>query len=323
MATKGFRYARLGPLASVVNLESFTPAASEVTVSVKKAPLHRADAAVINGTISGGHGKSPFPRIAGTEAFGTVAKSNAPAFKVGQTVWVAPPHGGWAESLSVPASALCTVDAKHAALAPFIGTLIVANRLVKGNRIPKGGVIVQNGGSSAVSLAVSALGKANGYKVITAAAPGPRFAAAAARHKAFDSEVVEYNGKGRRKATELLKGSSAHLYLNGVGGPNFSEFIKLLGPDATAVTYGAQYGFGLMFSGGALIFKNTTLTGFSFPRYWGKLNAEQRQAEVDDVLTTFSKLKFEYPTKETKLDQLPGTWDDIFVNAGVKGVLTF
>ena len=325
MSVKGYRYARYGPIAQVLKLDSvpLDIAGGSITVAVKKAPIHRTDAAVINGTAGvKGITKAAFPRVGGSEAFGAVADANGSKFKSGDLVWVAPPHGGWAEKVVAPVEYVYAVNSKHAALAPHISSLLVANRLLKAHKLSNGSAVIQNGGSSITSLAVSALGKSKGFKVVTAATPGDRFSGASSRHKAFGSEVVEYNAVGARKAKDLVGPKGASLYLNGVGGRPFNNFLKVLGNRGTVVTYGAQNGFGLLWGGSQQIFNDLTMIGFSLPKYIKTTDHGAVQAELDEVLETFSSLNFKYPTKDTKLDGLPQAWDEQFLSGGHKAVLT-
>ena len=261
--------------------------------------------------------------MAGSEAFGVVSESTKGPLKKGDQVWVAPPYGGWAERVTAPSSAVHTVDGKNAALAPFISSLLTANGLLKSVRLPKtGATVIQNGGSSVVALGVSALAQTKGIKVVTAAAPGPRFDAAVTRHKKFGSEVVEYNHKGMLKAGGLLGPGGANLYLNGVGGRNFNDFMKVMAQNGNIVTYGAQSGHGLMFGLSNMIYKELSHTGFSLTRYLGNMSQSERQAELVEVLDAMTKAGFQYPTKEIKsLEKLPEVWDEIFVAGGSKAVL--
>lgn len=336
IASRGFRYARAGPISSVVSLEAFTlaPKPGEAVLSVLQAPLHRTDAAIINGSALGRTNTenapargalAPFPRVGGSDGVAKVVSSGGAAgLAAGDTVWVAPFHGTWAETIAVPASHLVKIDPAHAKLAGFAASLVTAHRLVtaSGAFLSKGDVILQNGGSSLTSAAVSALAASKGFRVITAATPGPRFAAAAERHKKAGAEVVEYTSSGARQARSLVGAPSrARLFLNGVGGRPVNDFLKLLSDNSAVqcVTYGAQNGRGLLLAGTQFVYKDLTMGGFFLPAFLRGLTPEARSALVNDVLASFAALKFEYPTIVVQgLDKLPAAWDSAFVTGGRK-----
>ena len=174
-------------------------------VRMAAAPMHRVDAAIINGTALGKLKKNAaasmakFPRVGGCEGFGVVETVTGPELRVApnDTVWVAPStFGTWATRTMVPAHLLHRVPqsivAAHKISAPLLSCmtcLLLAHRLVGGfSELSEGDLVVQNGGSSLVSLAVTALAKRKGCRVITAATPGARFAAATERQTKMGSE---------------------------------------------------------------------------------------------------------------------------------------
>jgi NADPH:quinone reductase-like Zn-dependent oxidoreductase len=342
VTSKGWFYARRGPIAEVLKLGSqeVKPAANDAVIKVSRAPLHRTDTAVINGTalgktdrrVAGSAAMRGKKHVGGSEAVGTVvsAGSGNTNFKAGDTVWIAPLQGGgWADHVVVNPAHCHKIDPKHADLAAMATCLLTAQRLLtpEFTRLAAGDTIVQNGGSSATSLAVSALGQDMKLNVLTAAQEGERFAEAVARHKKFGSTVVSYNGKGRRALQDILakeKLPSAKLYLNGVGGPQFSDFGKLVGKDSTVVTYGAQGGFGIMWGVSHFIYNNVTMRGLNMPKYLASLPYDQRQSELNAVLAKLSEKKFSYPTQSIKaLDDLPSAWDELYVKGGgSKAILT-
>lgn len=331
ISTQGWRYSRAGPISRVLQLEKYDLVAKsqDVVVKVTAAPLHRTDTAIINGTALGRDktGLAAFPRVGGCEGVGVVVSSGASkTVKEGDTVWVAPLNGMWAETIVVDAAAVHKIDPKFAAtFAPFASNFILAQRLLTGyGRVsPTADVIVQNGGACLTSIAVSAFGKAQQKTVVTVASPGSRFSAAAARHKAFGSEVYEYNGKGARAVKKALGGKNVALYLNGVGGRSFNEFLKLVGTNGSVVSYGAQNSFGLMWSGSHQIYKQVSMQGLYLPQYLRSLTYEQRQMQLDFALNAAAEAKLQYPTEKcSALAELPTTWDKVFVSGASKGLLT-
>ncbi|KAL7711079.1 nuclear receptor binding factor-like protein [Lotmaria passim] len=334
IASAGWRYARSGPIGQVLAYEKFElmPAKDEAIVQMLTAPLHRVDAAVVNGTALGRKrvNMAAFPRIGGCEGVGKVVRAPAATasgvaspVKEGDTVWVAPVHGTWATNIAVPVTQLHKIDPVHRALATTATNFLVAQQLLEGYaRLHKGDVVIQNGGSSLTSLAVSALAKAYGVKVLTAATPGERFADAKARHAKYGVEVLEYNGAGARAMQAAVGKRGASLILNGVGGRYFDALLKCAGPMSHVVTYGAQNGFGLFISGSNLIYNEVTMAGLFAPTYLNSLSYGERQTKLDFVLKAIAQAGLTYPTvAAVSLEKLPDVWDDVYVKGGRKGIV--
>ncbi|EPY41957.1 oxidoreductase [Angomonas deanei] len=328
MSVNGWRYARSGPIATVLKKEAFEvlPQKGQAVVKMVSAPIHRTDAAVINGTALGRKQvrMAPFPRIGGSEGVGKVVQTGGAAhLKEGDTVWIAPVNGTWASQVAVDATAVHKIDPKYEKLAVNASNYLTAQQLLQGYAtLHKGDVVLQNGGSSATSLAVSALAKKDGVKVITVATPGERLEGAKSRHAKYGSSVFAYNGAGAREVDKVLGKDRVSLYLNGVGGDFFDHFLKKMALQGHVVSYGAQNGFGLNFSASPIIYNELTMAGFFLPHFLSKLSLAERQTQLDFVLSRLSEEGFSYPTTPATLDNLPDTWDTIYVKGG-KGVLTF
>uniref|UniRef100_G0UQX9 enoyl-[acyl-carrier-protein] reductase n=1 Tax=Trypanosoma congolense (strain IL3000) TaxID=1068625 RepID=G0UQX9_TRYCI len=328
-SSRAWSYTRCGPISQVLSYETVEVVAKtdEVVVEVLQSPLHRVDAAIVNGSVLGRRRLQlpAFPRVGGSEGVGVVAAANPSSpVKEGDTVWVAPLNGLWATRVAVPAVMVHKIDPKTVSLAVNASNYLTAHRLITGFApLQRGQTIVQNGGSSVTSLAVTALAKLLGLRVVTASTPGERFDAAKQRHVEYGGEVFEYNGKGAREMRQVLDSSEgAALYLNAVGGRHFDTFLGLLGRYGHAVSYGAQGGVGLMVSGSNFIFNEVTMEGFFLPSYLASLTYEERQTQLEMVLQQLSSIGFKYPTTvATSLEDMPKVWDKCFVQGGTKGVV--
>ncbi|KAH9588759.1 alcohol dehydrogenase [Trypanosoma melophagium] len=327
-SSKGWCYTRYGPVSRVLKMDSFDLLSNkdEVIVDVGMAALHRTDAAVVNGTALSKRrvSLSSFPRVGGSEGVGRVLSAGASKnVRDGDTVWVAPIHGTWATRIAVNHNMVHKIEPKFAELAVYASNFLVAQHLLNGfTRLRKGQFILQNGGSSMTSLAVSALAKTCGVKVLTASTPGERFYGAKERHAKYGSEVFEYNGKGARAMRQAMGNVGAALYINGVGGRFFDTFLGLLGSGGHVVSYGAQNGVGLMVSGSNLIYNEVTMQGLFFPSYLETLSYNERQTQLEFVLAQLLSLGFSYPTvSASSLGELPNVWDQVFVQGGKKGML--
>lgn len=338
LSSAGWRYSRSGPIGQVLKYEKFdlAPVKDGAVVQMVAAPLHRVDAAVVNGSALGRKrvNMGAFPRIGGCEGVGKVVHpGGSTAVKAGDMVWVAPLHGTWATTITVPPDHIHRINPAHRHLAVTASNFLVAQQLLQGYApLQKGDVVVQNGGSSLTALAVSALGQAQGVTVLTATTPGDRFAAAKQRHAKYGSEVFEYNGAGARAMRAALTRASpangvyrggAALYLNGVGGRSFDTFLQFSGPMSHVVTYGAQNSFGLFLSGSNLIYNEVTMQGLFAPTYLAAMSYKERQTKLDFVLSALSDAKLEYPTvAAASLEKLPEVWDEVYVKGGRKAIVS-
>lgn len=322
----GWRYARHGPISAVMKLEKYNlcPQGDDAIVQVLAAPLHRLDAAIVSGALGQQHSVS-FPRVSGFEGVGQVIhKGSGKRVKEGDMVWISPCTGTWASEISVSENLIHKINPLHRNLAVTASNLLLAHHLLKSFRnLQSGDTVIQNGGSSLTSLAVSALGsEISGLKIFTAASSGDRFAGAQERHQKYGSEVVEYSASGVRSLQRKLERCGAALLLNAVGGAQLDGFLKLMKQGSDVVSFGAQNGAGLFLSGSNFVFPETTLQGFLLHKHLSSQSYEERQADLDSVLSSLSKLDFTYPfTSAGKLDELPTVWDEAFVKGGMKGVL--
>ncbi|RNE99767.1 nuclear receptor binding protein factor [Trypanosoma rangeli] len=114
----------------------------------------------------------------------------------------------------------------------------------------------------------------------------------------------------------------AALYLNGVGGRHFDTFLSLLGGGGHVVSFGAQNGVGLMFSGSGLIYNEATMQRLFLPAYLEGLSYSERQIQLEFVFQQPYSVGFQYPTAvAASLDNLPSVLDDVFVYGGKKDVV--
>lgn len=331
VACRGLRYARSGLITKVLKVENYSivPPTNKMVVQVQASPIHRSDAAIINGSAFGFMKKNDpkrligaFPRVGGVEGVGIVVQPDVShSFEVGDLVWMAPFSGSWADKVSVDPAMCHKILPQHRELAVFGTNLLLAQRLLQGfGRLNSGDVVIQNGGSSFTSLAVAALAKQKGLKVFTAALPGSRFQDTVARHAKFNSTVFEYTAKGLRQMREAS--GPAALLLNGIGGPLFNEMLKNVKPKGFAVTYGAQSGPGLLFSGSHFPARLVTHTGLFIPAYLNSLSHAAKQTQLEMVLEAMTRVDFSYPVSSATLDTFQNTWDRIAAEGG-KGILRF
>lgn len=340
IATAGWRYSRCGPVSSVLKYENFhiAPKKGEAIVRMLLAPLHRTDAAIINGTAlssitkRGDFCPGEFPRVGGCEGVGQVVrlKENGEcSVKEGDMVWVSPCfQGTWAKEIAVSGKQIHKIKPEHANLACTASSAIMAEHLLYGYcTLKPGDVVMQSGGSSLTALTVSAIAQKqlSGVTVLTLASPGERFAEAASRHSEYGSDVFEYSSAGCKRMREKVNERGASLFLSGVGGPQFDNFLKYMRPGGSdVVCYGAQNGAGLFLSGSNLIYPEVTVHGFYLPKYLAALTYEQRQAKLESVLDTLASANFSYPViTASSLEKFCDVWDSMFVQGGKKGVIAF
>jgi NADPH:quinone reductase-like Zn-dependent oxidoreductase len=346
VASKGYRYSRCGPIASVLKLDNFSvnPNASDAHVVVKMlhAPIHRTDASVINGTCLGRQSVGQasavpsciidqFPRTGGFEGVGVVVDAARSArVKSGDLVWISPSSGvgTWATHIAVSGDHVHklpqSVTKDRLPLAACSTALITGNRMIQDfSRPAKDEVVIISGASSLTALAAANVAKRNGAIVIAASTPGQRFDSAKTRFADLAADVVEYTSSGAKNASRIAGERRVALFLNGTGGKYFNDFARIVGRNGTTVTYGAQNGFGLMWAAGNQILSGANHVGFFAPRYLSRLDYAQRQKVLEEALDGQSSLK--YPVEAvTSLEALgEGAWDKAYLAGGKKYVFAF
>jgi len=152
--------------------------------------------------------------------------------------------------------------------------------------LKKGDVIIQNGANSAVGQSVIQIAKAWGIKTINVIRDRPNFDELAGElHKLGATLVIKEEDLRANSTRELVKnlGSPVRLALNCVGGKSASGITRLLGNNATIVTYGGMSKQPLTFGTGPFIFKNLRACGYWNSRWNKEASKKDKQYMYDDI----------------------------------------
>ncbi|ORX91168.1 NAD(P)-binding protein [Basidiobolus meristosporus CBS 931.73] len=151
--------------------------------------------------------------------------------------------------------------------------------------LKEGDYVVQNGGNSGVGQAVIQIAHARGIKTINIIQEN--FEEAAQKLKDLGATHVIADTNIRKQETrDLIKsiGRPIRLGLNCVGGKTTTDMSRLLGNNATLVTYGGMSREPLTFPTSIFIFKNLTATGF-WMTSWSKEHSKEERAQMwDEIL---------------------------------------
>lgn len=152
--------------------------------------------------------------------------------------------------------------------------------------LKKGDVVIQNGANSGVGQAVIQIANALNIKTINVVRDRPDFEKLAGDlHKLGATLVIKENDLRSNATRELVKslGSPVRLALNCVGGKSASGITRLLGQNATIVTYGGMSKQPLTFGTGPFIFKNLRAAGFWISRWNLQASKQDKQYMFDDL----------------------------------------
>jgi len=152
--------------------------------------------------------------------------------------------------------------------------------------LKKGDVVIQNGANSAVGQSVIQIAKAWGIKTINVVRDRPNFDELASElHKLGATLVIKEEDLRANSTRELVKslGSPVRLALNCVGGKSASGITRLLGHNATIVTYGGMSKQPLTFGTGPFIFKNLRACGYWNSRWNKEASKKDKQYMFDDI----------------------------------------
>ena len=239
------------------------PAAGEVRIRMRLAPIHNHDL----WTIRGQYGYKPrLPAIGGSEGLGVVDAigEGVEGLHVGQRVTAASGRGTWAEYFVASAKMVIPMpDAIADELAAqLVAMPLSALMLLEFLRVEPGQWIVQNAANGAVGKTLAMLAAARGVNVLSLvrrdagvdelAAVGVGNAVSCAREDWRDAARALL-GKGRARAA-----------VDSVGGQASADLASLLGDEGVLVSFGSMSGEPMQIPSGDMIFRHITVKGF-----WG------------------------------------------------------
>jgi mitochondrial enoyl-[acyl-carrier protein] reductase / trans-2-enoyl-CoA reductase len=281
------------------------PAADEVVVAMRAAPINPADLNAIEGKYPV---RPPLPATPGFEGSGVVVEIGSTVKDLTTGALVILPHyvGTWREALAVKAQDLVAVppeiDPVQAAMLK-INPITAWRMLHDFVELKHGDWLIQNAANSAAGRAVIQIARDLGYKTVNVV-----------RRPELIEELRQDGGDVVLVDTENLRDEVAEatgrapirLALNAVGGENALRVANTLAPEATMVTYGAMSFQPLRIPNGLLIFKNLHFCGFWVNKWYDRATPQQR---VETFLPLFemakrgvlrTKIEGSYPLEEAK-----------------------
>lgn len=264
-----------------------TPAADEVVVRMRAAPLNPADLNAIEGKYPV---RPSLPATPGMEGAGVVVELGSSARGVSLSDQVILPHnfGTWREACAVKAERLVVAPTE---IEPVQAAMLKVNPITAWRMLhdfvplQRGEWFIQNAANSGAGRAAIQIALELGYRSVNVV----RRPELIAELEAEGADVVLVEGDDlREQVTERTSGAEIRLALNAVGGSNALQVAKTLASDGTMVTYGAMSLQPLKIPNGMLIFKNLRFTGFWVNKWYEGASPAQR-AETFAPLFEMSK----------------------------------
>ena len=264
-----------------------TPAAEEVVVEMRAAPLNPADLNAIEGKYPV---RAPLPATPGMEGAGIVVElgSSARGVAVGDQVVLPHGFGTWREACAIPADKLVVTPPE---MDPVQAAMLKVNPITAWRMLhdfvplARGEWFIQNAANSAAGRAAIQIARELGYRSVNVV----RRADVVEELRAEGGDVVLVHGEQlREQVAEQTDGAAVRLALNAVGGDSALRLAKVLAPDGTMVTYGAMSLQPVRIPNGMLIFKNLKFTGFWVNKWYDAASPQQR-AETFAPLFEMSK----------------------------------
>ena len=253
-----------------------TPAADEVVVQMRAAPLNPADINAIEGKYPV---RPQLPATPGMEGAGVVveAGSEARGVRVGDQVILPHNFGTWREACAVKAEKLVVAPAE---IEPVQAAMLKVNPITAWRMLHdfvslgRGEWFIQNAANSAAGRCAIQIGRELGYRSVNIVRRPELIEEL--RSEGADVVLLDTDDL-REQAAEATGRAPIRLALNAVGGESAIRMAKTLAPRAAMVTYGAMSLQPLTIPNGMLIFKELRFTGFWVNKWYDSATPEQRR----------------------------------------------
>src|SRR6266496_2826801 len=271
-------YETHGNPADVLRVESRpwpTPAAGEVIVKMRAAPINPADLNQIEGKYPV---RAELPATPGFEGAGIVVDGAADVKDLSNDALVILPHntGTWRDAVAVKADELVVVpaaiNAVHASMLK-IDPMTAWRLLHDYVDLARGDWLIQNAANSAAGRAVIQIAHELGYKTVNVV----RRSELISELRAEDGDVVLVDSENlRHEVKDAIGGLPISLGLNAVGGESALRLANCLAPESTLVTYGAMSLQPLKIPNGLLIFKDLRFRGIWINKWYDNATIQER-----------------------------------------------
>jgi len=265
---------------------------NEVLIKFLAAPINPSDINQIEGVYPIKPRFKKYGAVGGNEGVAEVVAAGSKVKNLTVGDWVIPDtkaFGTWQTFASSPENQLQKISkniSKISAATISVNPPTAYRMLKDFVNLKKGDVIIQNGANSAVGQSVIQIAKAWGIKTINVIRDRPNFDELAGElHKLGATLVIKEEDLRANSTRELVKnlGSPVRLALNCVGGKSASGITRLLGNNATIVTYGGMSKQPLTFGTGPFIFKNLRACGYWNSRWNKEASKKDKQYMYDDI----------------------------------------
>jgi trans-2-enoyl-CoA reductase len=301
-------YETHGNPADVLHVESRpwpTPAAGEVIVKMRAAPINPADLNQIEGKYPV---RAELPATPGFEGAGVIVDVGTKIKGLTNGSLVILPHnvGTWREAVAVNADELVVVPEGikpvHAAMLK-INPMTAWRLLHDYVDLARGDWLIQNAANSAAGRAVIQIARELGYKTVNIV----RRSELIDELRAEGGDVVLIDSENLRRAVEdAIAGPPIRLGLNAVGGESALRLANCLAPGSTLVTYGAMSLQPLKIPNGLLIFKDLRFRGIWINKWYDNATPAQRMEAFQHLFEMAkrgllqTKVEKAYPLSEAK-----------------------
>jgi mitochondrial enoyl-[acyl-carrier protein] reductase / trans-2-enoyl-CoA reductase len=253
-----------------------TPAADEVVVQMRAAPLNPADVNAIEGKYPV---RPTLPATPGMEGAGVVVEVGREARGVAVGDQVILPHnfGTWREACAVKAEKLVVAPAD---IEPVQAAMLKVNPITAWRMLhdfvplQRGDWFIQNAANSGAGRAAIQIARELGLRSVNIVRRPELIDEL--RSEGADVVVLDTD-ELRDQVAEATGRAPIRLALNAVGGESGIRMAKTLAPRATIVTYGAMSLQPLTVPNGILIFKELRFTGFWVNKWYDGATPEQRR----------------------------------------------
>jgi mitochondrial enoyl-[acyl-carrier protein] reductase / trans-2-enoyl-CoA reductase len=282
---KAILYERHGNPAEVLQIKTEPwpkPAADEVVVAMRAAPINPADINAIEGKYPA---RREVPAIPGFEGAGVVVELGANVKSIAKGALVILPHnvGTWREAVAVKTSELVVVpsEIEPAQAAMLKINPLTAWRLLHGYvDLARGDWVIQNAANSAAGRAVIQIAHELGFKTVNVV----RRAELIDELRADGGDVVLVDGENLRDEVKAAtNGAPIRLGLNSVGGDSALRLANCLAFGGTLVSFGAMSLQPLKIPTGLLIFKDLRFRGIWINHWYDNANRTERMAAFNPL----------------------------------------
>jgi trans-2-enoyl-CoA reductase len=282
-----------------------TPAADEVIVKMRAAPINPADLNQIEGKYPV---RAELPATPGFEGAGLVTDVGADVKGLTSGALVILPHnvGTWRDAVAVKGDELVVVPdgitAVHAAMLK-INPMTAWRLLHDYVKLERGDWLIQNAANSAAGRAVIQIAHELAYKTVNVV----RRSELIDELRADGGDVVLVDSENlRQEVKDLIAGVPIRLGLNAVGGESALRLANCLAPGSTMVTYGAMSLQPLKIPNGLLIFKDLRFRGIWINKWYDNATPAQRTEAFQQLFEMAksgllqTKVEKAYPLSEAK-----------------------